>query len=512
MSQTVKYWIWSLFYALLFLGVYGYFFNSSDLEEHLPLVYKLRNPLLYQSDYVTDYLYNNFSIRYFYAYTLFFLSHLIALPQLCFGLMVLALTVFSFYYMRLSFLIFKDDFTAILTPLAGLILLNKITVGGNTVFDNMLTCSVFASALCMAAFYYSFDGKTKTAMLLCGIATLYQPLIGMQVMLLLLIKNIVFQRNIGRNLISGIICYLIPALFMLVPLFKRQFFDTSSGSDSYYYYILYVFRNPHHYLPSFFLLSDYLKNIFLVLFTAMLFFTQPSAYNRQLMFMVITIISGMLIYYFLFDKLNMQVLGKTQWFKTSVWLTLICGIFIARYLSRLKFLLKVFRLKFIHVTVFIITLFLFAAITHSARIPVTKFQSRYQIGVYHKSDLTLMHEWIKDSIPSDKIILSFPEDDSFLCEAQHPTPVAWKAIIHEPWFLKKWHHDFISLYHIEEPIRWEKTDFKTMAETGYNHFNNPQLNSKYRIAYRIDDITQSTVINSSSIVHLQGNYVLWKTE
>lgn len=512
MSQSVKYWIWSFFYAFLFLAVYGYYFNSSDLEEHLPFVYKLQNPTLYPGDYVTGYLFNIFSVRYYYAHTLFILSHLIPLPQLCFGIMIAALAVFSYYYMNLSYLIFKDELTALITPLTGLIFLNKITVGGNFVFDNMLTCSVFASALCMAALFYFFNEKLKTGMLLCGIATLYQPLIGIQVMMLMLITSFFLHRFNFRELIFGLLSYLVVAAFMLIPLFKRQFADTSSPADYYFYYILYVFRNPHHYIPSFFAAGDYIKNFFLILVTAILFFRKPTPYNRHLMILITCIIAGMFFYYLLFEKANMMVLGKLQWFKTSVWLTLFCGIYIAHFIAQQKFMQSVLPQTFLTYMAIILTVFLILAITHSSLLPFKKLQSRYQVGDYVKSDLTLMHEWIKDSIPEDKIILSFPQDDSFLCEAQHPTPVAWKAIIHEPWFLKKWHHDFVTLYHIQQPVEWIKSDQKQLAEEGYNHFYSKQLMSAYHIAYRLDDITQSKVINHYSVVHQQGNYVLWRTE
>lgn len=86
-------------------------------------------------------------------------------------------------------------------------------------------------------------------------------------------------------------------------------------------------------------------------------------------------------------------------------------------------------------------------ITNSALIPFSKFNNRYKVGNYKKTDLQLMHEWIQSNTPVKARIISFPEDDSFLCEAKRIC--GWiKAIIHEPKFMFDWYEKINKFYGI----------------------------------------------------------------
>lgn len=508
LSQSGKYWIWSIFYSLLFLAVYGYKFNCSDLEEHLPAVYKMLNPLLYQGDYVTEFLASGFSVRYFYNHTLYYSGLVFPLPTVAFTFMLLLLTVFIFYIQKTSFVIFKNHITATITPFIAIILLNKITVGGNTVSDNMLTCTVFANTLCMATFYYAFSSRMRIAVLCCGLATWYQPLVGMQVFLLLLLMQSVSSKFRIKEIVTIIIFYLVSASPMLIPLFYRQFFAEIATPDMLFYYILYVFRNPHHYLPSFFPIVDYIKSGVLFLISGLLFFRFPTKYNRQIIVIISGIAAGMIFYYLIFDALGIMVVGKLQWFKTSVWLTIFCSFYIAHFIAQQKLIEKTFQFKWMSACVIALSIIVFYLITHASQLPIERLKSRYAIGQFKKTDLTLMHEWIRENTPVTTKILSFPDDDSFLCEAQRPTPVAWKAIIHEPWFLKQWYYNFTTDYNLERKIEWKNINRREKANAAYSGTNHKPDNKSYSMILLNNNKLPEQV--KGRIIHRQGEYTLWQ--
>jgi 4-amino-4-deoxy-L-arabinose transferase-like glycosyltransferase len=62
-----------------------------------------------------------------------------------------------------------------------LFLFRHFTVGGNYFQDNMLVGSSLAEAFCIWAFVYLLKNKYLLSGSLCGLAALFQPLIGLQV-------------------------------------------------------------------------------------------------------------------------------------------------------------------------------------------------------------------------------------------------------------------------------------------------------------------------------------------
>lgn len=509
MSKTGKYWLVAFFYAVLFMVVYGYQFNSSDQEEHLPQVYKLLNPALYQGDYVVSDLLNNFGIRFFYVHVVYALAHVMPVSTACFVLQLTLLATFCFYLLRLVFLFFKTDATAYVAPMICLIALNRYTVGGNAISDSMLTCSVFANAACIAALYYFFAGRKMLPYGLAGLATLFQLLMGLHVFLLMAgvqLVTLFTSRGIFYTL-RGAGIYLVTAGCMLVPVFARQFLSHDVNSELYYY-VLYVFRNPHHYLPSFFATGDYVKSMFLVALATTSILVVNPRFRKMLVVFMVLIVAGMLFYYFAFEVWGIQAMGKLQWFKTSTWLTLFCGIAISGWAVRFKKMHHYIANKYSPFVAGGVGLVLLWGVTHSEKIPVVALQNKYQVGNYKKTDLTLMHEWINKNTPPDARMISFVLDESFLCEAQRPMPVAWKAIIHEPWFMTRWYSDFTGCYHLTDTIKWERRDMKAIAEESYNTFNNNVYLKLYGVKYRLDDTASCRLNDLGRVVHVEGRYML----
>ena len=179
MSKSGKYWLWSFFVAVVFIAVHGYLFNSSDQEEHLPQVYKLHDATLYKGDYVVESLLSNFSIRFFYVRVVYVFSLLVPVSVTCFVLHLLLITVTAFFIIRTAQLFLVSSSASVAVALLSLIVMNNVTVGGNGVEDNLLTCTVFANAGCMGAWFYFFKKNYVTAFALAGVASLFQLLIGL---------------------------------------------------------------------------------------------------------------------------------------------------------------------------------------------------------------------------------------------------------------------------------------------------------------------------------------------
>ena len=124
--------------------------------------------------------------------------------------------------------------------------------------------TAWAFAMWSFVFYLQQD-YTRTA-LFAGIATLFQALVGLQVMLLVggMLCLQFFQSGVSRQHLihigKTVAVYLLVAAAALIPLFYQQFAATEEmlsdtlsetmSPTSTLFYIMAKFRNPHHYLFS----------------------------------------------------------------------------------------------------------------------------------------------------------------------------------------------------------------------------------------------------------------------
>jgi hypothetical protein len=302
--------------------------------------------------------------------------------------------------------------------------------------------------------------------------------------------------------------FLVFASPMLIPIITKQLSTSAQADKNLFYYALYVFRNSNHYFPSFFPAINYYKSALILLLSAglILFYSHPQKKTLLLFFGVI--VFGMFCFWLVFEKFKIYESGKLQWFKTSTWLTAMCAIIISGYLGKMFGSFFQVNKKIIY-TVVIWCVLLFIAITNSAFLPSKKLKSKFRIGNYQKSDLTLMHEWIKQNTPVDALMLSFPGDDSFLCEAQRPMPVAFKAIIHEPWFMNKWYDDFKSFYSLNDSINFYSKNAIELASKSFRKTDNSEFLKQKGIKYRLINLAELDYqIQENKIIHKQGNYVL----
>ena len=219
----------------------------------------------------------------------------------------------------------------------------------------------------------------------------------------------------------------------------------------------------------------------------------------------------MLVYYLVFEQAGIMPIGKLQWFKTSVWLPVFIGMYAAHGLLKIKVLRKLTQFRLMLAIPIAGSIVMFYLMTHATTIPINKLQSRYHIGQFKKNDLTLMHEWIRENTDEQSKIISFPEDDSFLCEAQRPTPVAWKAIIHEPGFLNQWYYNFTELYAMPRNIAWCNNKQLNVAAASFAQKTNEKKLKQYATHYRLDYRPQFK-IKDEQVVHRQGEYVFWKID
>jgi hypothetical protein len=294
---------------------------------------------------------------------------------------------------------------------------------------------------------------------------------------------------------------------MLLPVLYRQFFSHADYDSQLYYQVLYRFRNHLHYLPSLFPIGDYVKLSVLVIATLAAIRFTDIRNKKVLYFFSIIIISGMLIYWILLEKAGVSAIGKLQWFKATVWLNAMACIALAVFLGNLlEPYLKTDWKKFLFPASVAGSVLLLVVLLNSKLLPVEKLQSRYQIGNYKKSDLTLLHEWIEQNIAKDAVILCSPENTSLICEAKRSQIVQYQAIIHEPFYMLPWYEKFSDVYGVSIATA-DRNDIRKQAAELYLKRN--YKGNRFKIDYRIDNIKTCTYISElGKVVYQSGDFIL----
>ncbi|MDB4656040.1 hypothetical protein OAE48_04245, partial [Flavobacteriales bacterium] len=380
------------------------------------------------------------------------------------------------------------------------------TVGGNHVMYGSFISSTLAKGISAFSLLHFIRNKHAFSGLILGIATLFQPLVGLQLFLVLGGIELLFRRN-WKQTVFFVVGFLLIAGFILIPTFTRQFAEGVPFDKELYYHILYRFRNHHHYIPSLFPVTHYIKFFGLLSLGGICYWlTKPNDKGFYWSFVVLGL-AGMLVYWIGLEYLHIHQLGKVQWFKITVWVGALSSMMIAGFASQvLSGFLSLNKVKPLLAPVSISLSFLILiAVTNSKHLP-EEFQHKYMIGNRTFSDLEKMHFWIEDNTPKDISVLIYPDNNAFPCQAKRSIPIHFQAIIHEPFFMLSWYDDYREIYGVSIE-NLEGIDARKAASDKFQTRN--YRGSTKHIDYRLDNIETCQFVDElGAVIHQEGNWVL----
>jgi hypothetical protein len=499
---------WSLFAAFFFILIRGYTFNGGDQEEHLPYVYKLLNASLYPGDYLVPYQTENFTVRFYYAWTVALISKIIPVHITVLMLHVFSLTVFAWMTGTLAYRISINKAAFVASPLITMAFFNTWTTGGNSILDAQFTCTIPAMSLAACAFYAAYCKRYYQMALFAGLACLFQVLTGLQAFIILVLTSrLTYKPSFPKKVIfKTILIFLVASGPMLLPVLYRQFVLTAENPELYHF-ILFEFRNAHHYLPSEFPFTDYLRSIALLVIAFLLLeiglFRDFRSFFKNASGVIIVFA---LLYFIAFEVFGWNSIGKIQWFKTTVWLTWMSGIIIISFIAHSAIVKKSWnRIRLYGLAIPLASMLMMILMMVNAGSIHSRLASRYQFRAEPVTDLQKMHWWIRQHTPPDAMILIPPNDDRYLCEAQRGTPVAWKGIIHESWFMIPWYRDFTSVYGKLSPGQ----NIPAKAATTYRNRPDHLIRPARQAGFRLLDLSMPGPQPAEErVVHREGQYVL----
>lgn len=499
---------YACFVAALFLFVKGYQFNTDDQAEHLPQIYQMLDSDLYPNDYFVNTSNSIFTVRCFYEQFVLVIAKAVGLEWGLFVLTFLCIALMAYSFSRIAEEFFQDRWAVILAPIFAMLVFYNFTVGGNHIMYGSFISSTVAKGIAAFGSLQFIRSKYLVSGLFLGLATLFQPLVGLQLFLIFSAIELLLKRKWKNTLLLSV-SYLIIASFVLIPVFVRQFSEGIEYNNEFYYNILYRFRNHHHYLPGLFPVTHYLKFgglLFLGLFSY--WFAKPNDRNFFSAFVGFGLF-GMLIYVLGSEFLGIHQLGKTQWFKTTVWIEALSSIMSAGVLGSLfSGLLSNINIRRLLLPFSIVgSVVLLFGITNSKHLS-PKYQHKYIIGNRVLSDLEKMHFWIEENTEKDISVLVSPDNNSFSCQAKRSMPIHYQAIIHEPFFMLPWYDNYKEIYGVSVE-NLEGADARKHAADLYGIIN--YRGAGKHIDYRLDNLETCHFSSElGPILHQEGKWVLTK--
>ncbi len=507
----VVFLIQSLLVASLFILLHGYRFNTDDQAEHLPQVYQMQDHSLYQGDYFVSHLSETFSLRTFYVWFVHILSYFLPVSVICFvfTLLCIAASVYSFMIITKTFS--NQPWAPFLTGPFVFLIFNSFTVGGNHIAGESFICSTMAMAFASMGLMQFFKNRFLSMAVLIGIGTLFQVLDAAQLFFLLLVLMISGRKKFSL-ILKTIIIYILFSGAMLLPMLYHQFFSDYIYDHKQYAQILFFFRNAHHFVPTAFPLHDMIRFVLLLTAGIWALFRSGLIEKKNHIIFVGTVLLLTFLYILLFQILGIYAIGKTQWFKSTLWVSALCSVYLAIWIApgiSVLFSNNV-PFRFINAGSIVLILIGLFFILDSAQIPLERFQGKYMVGNYRKTDLQKLHEWIERNTSKDDLFLAPPDDFSFACEAKRPLVIGYKAIIHEPFFMIPWYEKYREIYGSKLDGN-NSVDALGVAVENYQEMIKPDVLNKYKVRCKIDNIrTSKFPIEYETVLHTEGDWVVTK--
>lgn len=479
-------------------------YGISDQAEHLPQVLRMAHPDLYRGDPFVDAATTHFTVRHWYVWLMFGMYQMMPLPWAAFILTVVSITLLCWAVLRLTELINGDRVSPLLAPILVVTVFYGCTVGLNHITYNSFISSTPAKALGAWGLLLWFRERWIWAGAILGLAALFQVLVGLQLVAVLVAVSLLTRQWRGALLTAS--AFALCSAPMLGPVLARQFGPGGMVTDmAAYFRILFDFRNPHHYLPWHFPMGHYVLFGSMAIGTLLCLRARPTAWSQRMALMILVICGGMLTYSILIATPMGIGIGRLQWFKSTIWVTVLASVAVSGLwvdmLRRAEGLVRYAMPVSVAVSIAGLTLMMIAPHTG-----IAKLSNRYMVDGTDRSDLGAMHRWIAANTPKDAMFLIPPDDSGFALQAQRPQYVGWQAIIHEPYFMLPWYDRFVAAYGTDtddigtgDILQLAKEAYCTRYGTGV----------ALPVAYRLDDLSCCGFADRlGPVVHRQGDWVL----
>lgn len=301
----------SLITWLIALYAFGFTHGTGDQTEIIPYIDYLRSSGLFAGDFYiqsSESLEPNVRTVFVQAFMplgtsvgLWLILHGLFTVLISAGLILICAELIG--SLRLSYIV----------PPVAMVLLYSTLPGGNDIYNPAVVAETVALCFAVWSLLLYLKGFWYETMAFLILATWFQPLVGLQVFVLLLFTDMLRGGFRWQRIIPVTAYLILGGGYVLLLQRAKGPYPAVSGAE--FENIVFYFRNPHHFVPSVF-------NFKKVMFALGLWGSGVVYFwnNRTIRAILLVIFLGSITYFvsFEFDILK-GVFGRSQWFKTMVW-------------------------------------------------------------------------------------------------------------------------------------------------------------------------------------------------
>jgi len=303
-------------WSLLILR-FGYRYGTGDQVELLPYTLFLQNSALYPHDFFLRGL--NAAVpneRTIMASLLIpFANHL---EIFCLLLQFSSTVILVLGLLKLARRFIQNRYVAFIAVLVALIPFNDYALGNVEVYSECFQASALATAIVVWAIHYFLNRKYLIASSLISIATFFQLLEGLDVMMVMsgVLLIAFWRKEVSlKSFLSFISLYAFTAGIYLIMIFVEKT-KASDISNQELFKILFEFRHPHHFIFSSFPKHKVILFLGLSICSVIYF----NRHSKTIFHFILIGLVGVFIYAFAVDGLQNIFIGNFQFYKITQWI------------------------------------------------------------------------------------------------------------------------------------------------------------------------------------------------
>ncbi len=432
----LKRWIDLSLAVLLYLTVLiyqGYLYGVSDQSQILPCIWAQDHPGAYPKDhYVQTYLHSPVNERTIFHFAFRYLGY--AHPWVVWiWHAVLSVTLIWAWVKMCGFFIKNPGFRFLTIALI-LTLGFHTHTGSNEIYYNAVVPSLAAKAFGSWALYYWLTAQSWKWSIWLVIATLLQPLVGLQLFLLTALASLVdyllhrAHRTMPWRESIAYMVAIAPWLFLLIR-------HNGGHQDPKGFFDIIHFRLSHHFFASSFGWFNLLLMAGFATMTCIL-------YKQKMKWFFILATAGCFVYEAFVEWYHIPVVLYTQWWKTTIWIEAFALIAIGAYLNKWFSEYRVWKkYPLLIPALFIILVGLYRLGGWLGTMPEYMFP--WSASNSPEVDISLQAEKLT---PPDALFVIPLDLSAFRWYSKRSNYVDYKAMLHQEAFLKDWYARLQQIY------------------------------------------------------------------